>query len=515
MLAGTLLATTIQTRAQTKIGGSGAPDSSAMLEVTGGTGNNKGLLLPRVSLANISTWGLNGSTPVAGMLVYNTNVSVAGGSGVGTYYWNGTQWVKSASNSGWNLTGNAGTDSANNFIGTTDARPLVLRTANNEKLRITTSGNVGIGVAAPTAQLQLANSLQPRKLVLWDGAPGNPNRFFGLGVEPLRMRYQVNNTGDDHVFFSGTTDSSSLELMRIKGNGNVGIGTATPGAKMAVEGAFGAFGGLSLTNSTNSSGITITPGYDMTTPAAGMVTFDMPLTGNFVFGDHIVPSGAMQLGLTNRRWAGVNTQTLDADGIGRIGGSVPSNTITSITGRDATGNIGNITLGSGINLAAGVLSVPTPSVELLKGILVADGVNIGDTTTGWLNTGATITIPANSTYVVTADMILSTVAIGSPGGSSFVPAGQSLWVRSSFADAPTAGPSADLVGNNDLISGTISAGMIYNMLHGAVTISNTTNAPKTYYYIVGNVVNNGFTPTLYGLGATQWAENQIYAIPIN
>jgi hypothetical protein len=303
--------------------------------------------------------------------------------------------------------------------------------------------------------------------------------------------------------------------MRVKGNGNVGIGTATPGTKLAVAGNFGAFGGLSLTNSINATGITITPGYDMTAPAASTVTFDIPLTGSFVFGDNVVPSGAMQLGLTNRRWAGVNTQTLDADGIGRIGGSVPSNTITSITGRDATGNIGNITLGTGINLTAGVLSVPTPSVQLLQGTLVPNGANVGDTTTGWLSTGATITIPANSTYIVTADMILSTVPIGSSGGSSFVPAGQSLWVRSSFADAPTGGPSADLVGNNDLMSGTISAGMIYNMLHGAVTLSNTTSAPKTYYYIVGNVVSNGFTPTLYGFGATQWAENQIYAIPIH
>jgi hypothetical protein len=389
-----------------------------------------------------------------------------------------------------------------------------MRTNNSEKLRVTVNGNVGIGVAAPTAQLQLNNALAPRKLVLWNGVSSNPNRFFGFGVENLTMRYQVNNVGDDHVFFSGITDSTSLELMRIKGNGNVGIGTATPGAKLAVTGNFGAFGGLSLTNSTNSTGITITPGYDMTAPSASMVTFDIPLTGSFVFGDNIVPSGAMQLGLTSRRWASVNTQTLDADGIGRIGGSVPSNTITSITGRDATGNIGNITLGTGINLTAGVLSVPTPSVQLLQGILAPNGANVGDTTTGWLSTGATITIPANSTYIVTADMMLSIVPIGQSASSS-VPAGQSLWVRSSFADSPTGGISADLIGNNKLMSGTVSAGMIFNMLHGAVTISNTSNAPKTYYYIVGNVVNNGFTPAIYGFGASQWAENQIYAIPIN
>jgi hypothetical protein len=425
-------------RAQVKIGAPGAADPSASLEVTAGADNNKGILLPRIALANVATWGLSGSTPVAGMFIYNTNAAVAGGGGVGTYYWDGAQWVKSTGSAtpGWSLTGNAGTNPATNFIGTTDAQPFLVRTNNSEKLRIDATGNVGIGVAAPTAQVQLSNILQPRKLVLWDGKPGNANRFFGFGVEPTLFRYQVNNSGDDHVFFSGATDDTSLELLRIKGNGNVGVGTSTPAAK------------------------------------------------------------------------------LDVNGTARISGSVPSNTITSITGRDATGNVGDITIGTGINLTAGTLSVPTPSVELLKGTLVPNGADITGATTGWVSTGATITLPANSTYVVTADMILSIVPIGQPSGSSFVPADQSLWVRTSFADVPGGEPSADLVGNNDLLSGTISSGMIFNMLHGAVTLSNTTNAPKTYHYIVGNVVNNGFTPTLYGIGATQWAENQIYAIPV-
>lgn len=45
----------------------------------------------------------------------------------------------------WSLTGNAGTAPATNFLGTTDAKPLVLRTNNKERLRITTDGKIGIG----------------------------------------------------------------------------------------------------------------------------------------------------------------------------------------------------------------------------------------------------------------------------------------------------------------------------------------------------------------------------------
>jgi hypothetical protein len=39
---------------------------------------------------------------------------------------------------------------------------------------------------------------------------------------------------NNHVFYAGATAATSNELMRIQGNGNVGIGTATPSAKLEV-----------------------------------------------------------------------------------------------------------------------------------------------------------------------------------------------------------------------------------------------------------------------------------------
>ncbi|CAN5388224.1 hypothetical protein BH10BAC2_BH10BAC2_44430 [soil metagenome] len=55
----------------------------------------------------------------------------------------------------WRTTGNAGTNSANNFIGTTDATDLVFRTNNIARMRILSGGNVGIGTASPGAKLHL------------------------------------------------------------------------------------------------------------------------------------------------------------------------------------------------------------------------------------------------------------------------------------------------------------------------------------------------------------------------
>jgi|GEM_PF-2480825 len=87
--------------------------------------------------------------------------------------------------------------------------------------------SVGIGITIPKAQLHLSNLVQNRKLVLWDNT-GSDNEFFGFGINPSTLRYQTPGTGSDHVFYAATSASTSNELLRIKGNGKVGISTSNP-----------------------------------------------------------------------------------------------------------------------------------------------------------------------------------------------------------------------------------------------------------------------------------------------
>lgn len=59
----------------------------------------------------------------------------------------------------WKTTGNSGT-TASNFIGTKDNQPLIFKTNNAEALRVTTSGNVGIGTNNPLYKLDVNGTLR-------------------------------------------------------------------------------------------------------------------------------------------------------------------------------------------------------------------------------------------------------------------------------------------------------------------------------------------------------------------
>lgn len=112
-----------------------APDAGAMLDISS---TNKGLLIPRVNITNLNNIApITGSATVS-MLVYNTNATT----GQGYYYWNGAKWVRLSTGDAWQLTGNAGTNATNNFLGTTDNIDFSIRRANLERFRLNASSVV-------------------------------------------------------------------------------------------------------------------------------------------------------------------------------------------------------------------------------------------------------------------------------------------------------------------------------------------------------------------------------------
>jgi len=100
-----------------------------------------------------------------------------------------------------------------------------------------TTNGVGIGTASPNnAALQFANVGANRKIVLYDNGNGNEHQFTGVGINNAVFRYQVDATTTDHVYYAGSSSTTSNELMRIQGNGRVGIGMTASTNLLEVNG---------------------------------------------------------------------------------------------------------------------------------------------------------------------------------------------------------------------------------------------------------------------------------------
>ncbi len=122
-------------------------------------------------------------------------------------------------------------DKANALIGLKINSQEVVR-PESVSFIIKDNGNIGIGNLNPTGELQLSNANRTKKLVLWDNAPsGNydSHNFTGFGVNDGSLRYQVASTANDHIFYAGNENGiTSKEIMRIKGNGLIGVNNPVP-----------------------------------------------------------------------------------------------------------------------------------------------------------------------------------------------------------------------------------------------------------------------------------------------
>jgi len=103
-------------------------------------------------------------------------------------------------------------------------------------LTMLNNGRVGIGTLTPNCELQLGQSASNRKIVLFEGA-NNDHQFYGFGINTSTLRYQVDNIGADHIWYAATSATTSNELMRIKGNGRLGIGTTNPLTTLDINGS--------------------------------------------------------------------------------------------------------------------------------------------------------------------------------------------------------------------------------------------------------------------------------------
>jgi hypothetical protein len=230
--------------------------------------NTDGLLIPKVDAFP----AVNPTAQQQGMMVYLTSAS--GSNLPGFYYWDNTTsaWITiGGSGKGWDLDGNSGTTPVANFIGTTDAQALALKTDNAERMRIDASGNVGVGTSAPQSKFHVATGTT--------GMTPNPNSIATVESGNAAGYLSVLSSGETGLLFGANGNSTNGAIVynmpavpdgmvfRTNGNanrmvissaGNIGLGPFVPslplqfpnsvGDKLGLWGGSGIHYGLGIQN---------------------------------------------------------------------------------------------------------------------------------------------------------------------------------------------------------------------------------------------------------------------------
>ena len=193
----------------------------------------------------------------------------------------------------------AGEAQLSSFInGTGTYLPMTFYTGGSERMRVDTSGNVGIGTSSPAGKLDIYDASSSIASVLGDGtarlvtsrastntsapefqmykyrgtlasptivASGDATgrlQFFGYDGAALRATAEIRSEVDATpgasdmpgrlVFYTTADGAASVsERMRIDSSGNVGIGTSSPAYKLDVAGAISTNNNLTFTGTGN------------------------------------------------------------------------------------------------------------------------------------------------------------------------------------------------------------------------------------------------------------------------
>lgn len=300
-------------------GNTGSSGSTGNIGITGFTG----------STGKVGTTGISGSTGDVGQIGQTGSTGITGATGelgsTGTTGLIGTTGasglIGSTGSTGedlgthWTISGNAGTSSATNFIGTTDPIDLVVKTNNSERMRILANGNVGIGTTVPDAKLDIRSSVGDPDTTLkvirnFNGEVYKTAAFIG-GIDASKANSGIYVMQKDNSSFSSINSyilnvvNNGTSQMLVNGVGNVGIGTTTPGNTLTVASGSSQF----------PSAISVLPSTHATSRRAGLILddwlFDQDIlgTGTKDFSLYQVSNAAHRLYFSTNGNVGIGTTT--------------------------------------------------------------------------------------------------------------------------------------------------------------------------------------------------------------
>ena len=114
-----------------------------------------------------------------------------------------------------------------------------------ERMRIDSSGNVGIGTSSPATKTHIFNGSDNANILFIQGADTTTeNIFFGVETGKSTITAGGSSSTNNSLVFRASNAGAETEYMRITNTGNVGIGTSSPTSG----------GGLTLSSSTTAQG---------------------------------------------------------------------------------------------------------------------------------------------------------------------------------------------------------------------------------------------------------------------
>jgi len=299
---------------------------------------------------------------------------------------------------------------------------LILNTGGSTNGLIVQSGKVGIGTTSPGSELDVTGTFS------MSGITAPPISPFGQGriyFDSSANKFQISENGGSYAALAGVGGQWTISGSNIYYNtGNVGIGTASPGTNLEVNGQVKITGGTPgagkvLTSDINGlaswqtaasggpgSGI-FGDGSDgnITISANTTLTRDMYYNNLTINAGIVLTTGGYKVfvksTLTNNGYLGYN----GAPGVGTVGGVLASKTV----GGGGTGGTGGIAAGQG-GSASGA-SVTQSGTGGSGGA----GGNGGGSVVG---TGGTSTLLQTPIKHLTTELLYgSTISLGGAGGA--------------------------------------------------------------------------------------------------
>jgi len=153
----------------------------------------------------------------------------------------GVEFRNAASGGSTFTIGHASATSPSATLNVTDAANLIFKTDDTERMRIDSSGNVGIGTSSPNIAnfgkaLTITDPAASDQIPAIELAYGSNTRGANIAVDNRTSvkALAITAVASD---LSMTFGTNNTERMRIDSSGNVGIGNSSPSAKLEVTGA--------------------------------------------------------------------------------------------------------------------------------------------------------------------------------------------------------------------------------------------------------------------------------------